>query len=107
MWAEHGENLERARDLIARALKAEPDNPAYLDSMGWVLFKLNQPRDALGYLLKAVDESEEPDATIYDHLGDVYAALKETDKAREAWRKSLAVEANEQVQKKLDAARTD
>jgi tetratricopeptide (TPR) repeat protein len=107
MWAEHGENLERARDLIARALKAEPDNPAYLDSMGWVLFKLNQPRDALGYLLKAVDESEEPDATIYDHLGDVYAALKEIDKAREAWRKSLAVEANEQVQKKLDAARTD
>ena len=107
MWAEHGENLERARDLIVRALKAEPDNAAYLDSMGWVLFKLNQPKEALDYMLKAVANSEEPDATLYDHLGDIYAALNDHDKAREAWRKSLSVEANEQVQKKLDAAKTE
>lgn len=107
MWAEHDENLERARELIARALKAEPDNPAYLDSMGWVLFKLNQPKEALDYLLKAVAKSDEPDATIYDHLGDVYAALNDRENAREAWRKSLAVEASEQVQKKLDAIKRD
>jgi len=107
MWAEHGENLERARDLIARALKAEPDNPAYLDSMGWVLFKLNQPKEALGYLLKAVAKSEEPDATIYDHLGDVYAALNQPEQARDAWRKSVAVEANDLVLKKLEAVKTD
>jgi tetratricopeptide (TPR) repeat protein len=107
MWAEHGENLEQARDLIARALKAEPDNAAYLDSMGWVLFKLNQPKEALGYLLKSAAASEEPDATIYDHLGDVYDVLQQPDKAREAWRKSLEVEANEQVRKKLDPAKTD
>jgi len=107
MWAEHGENLEQARDLITRALKAEPENPAYLDSMGWVLFKLNQPREALEYLQKAAAKSDEPDATIYDHLGDIYAALKQLERAREAWRKSLDVEANEHVQKKLDAAKTD
>lgn len=107
MWAEHGENLEEARELIARALKAEPDNAAYLDSMGWVLFKLSQPREALEYLLKAVAKSEEPDATIYDHLGDVHAELGEPDKAREAWRKSLEVEANDEVRKKLEAGRTD
>ena len=107
MWAEHGENLERARDLIAKALKAEPDNAAYLDSMGWVLFKLNQPKEALDYMLKAVAASEEADATLYDHLGDIYARLKEHDKARDAWRKSLSVEANEQVQKKLDAPEAD
>jgi tetratricopeptide (TPR) repeat protein len=107
MWAEHGENLEKARDLIARALKAEPDNAAYLDSMGWVLFKLNHPTEALEYLLKAAGASEEPDATIYDHLGDVYDVLNEHAKAREAWRKSLDVEANETVKKKLDAAKTD
>jgi len=107
MWAEHGENLEQARDLIARALKAEPDNAAYLDSMGWVMFKLNQPREALDYMLKAVAASEEPDATLYDHLGDIYAGLKEHDKAQEAWRKSLAVEPSGQVQKKLDALKAD
>lgn len=101
MWAERGEKLERARDLIEQALKAEPKSPAYLDSMGWVLFKLNQPKEALVYILKAVELNEEADATLYDHLGDIYAALDEPDKAREAWRKSLAVEDSEIVRKKL------
>jgi len=107
MWAEKGENLEKAREMIARALKAEPKSAAYLDSMGWVLYKLNQPKEALDYILKAVAASEEPDATLYDHLGDIYATLKETDKAREAWRKSLSVEKNDAVQKKLDAPITN
>lgn len=104
MWAERGRNLEQARDLIARALKVEPNNAAYLDSMGWVLYKLNQPREALAYLLKAVAASEEPDATLYDHLGDIQAALGEREKAREAWQKSLSLEKNETVRKKLEAA---
>src|SRR3989449_7465043 len=101
MWAEHGIHLDKARELIERALKAEPKNAAYLDSLGWVLFKLNQPKEALGHLLKAIELSKEPDATVFDHLGDVYAALKEPDKAREAWRKSLDLEASDQVKKKL------
>jgi len=102
MWAERGENLDRARDLIEKALKAEPKSAAYLDSMGWVLFKLNRPKEALDYLLQAVALNGEPDATLYDHLGDIYSALHETDKAHEAWRKSLAVEASEVVRKKLN-----
>ncbi len=101
MWAERGENLERARDLIEKALKAEPKSAAYLDSMGWVLFKLNRPKDALDYQLQAVSLNDGPDATLYDHLGDIYSALGETDKANEAWRKSLAIEASEVIQKKL------
>ena len=106
MWAEHGENLDRAKELIEKALKAEPKSAAYLDSMGWVLFKQNQPKPALEYLLKAIENSEEPDATLYDHLGDIYAALNEIAKAREAWEKSLAVEANDAVKKKLEAKNT-
>lgn len=104
MWAEQGENLERARELIEKAVQAEPTSAAYLDSLGWVLFKLNQPKAALEYLLKAIKLSEEPDATLYDHLGDIYAALDEPEKAREAWRKSLAVEDNPTVRAKLPAA---
>jgi tetratricopeptide (TPR) repeat protein len=102
MWAERGVKLEKARELIEQALKTEPKNAAYLDSLGWVLFKLNQPKEALGHLLKAIELSKEPDATVFDHLGDVYAALKEPDKAREAWRKSLSLEASDQVKKKLE-----
>jgi tetratricopeptide (TPR) repeat protein len=106
MWAEQGVNLERAKDLIGRALKAEPDNEAFLDSMGWVLFKLNQPAPALEFLLKAVAKSGEPDATLYDHLGDIHAALQQMEKAREAWARSLGRETNDIVRKKLEGATT-
>ena len=102
MWAEHGWHLSKAREMIEKALKHEPKNPAYLDSLGWVLFKSDQPKDALEYLLKAVELSEEPDATLYEHLGDIYAALNQSDKARDAWQKSLKVEPNDQVKKKMD-----
>jgi tetratricopeptide (TPR) repeat protein len=99
MWADRGEKLDRARELIERALKAEPESPAFLDSMGWVLFKLQQPKQALPFLLDAVKREE--DATVYDHLGDVYLALGQTDRAREAWQKSLSLEESETVRKKL------
>jgi tetratricopeptide (TPR) repeat protein len=105
MWADRGENLGEAKKLIGRALELEPKNPAYLDSMGWVLYKLNQPRGALGWLQQAVQQSTEPDPALYDHLGDIYAGLKQLDKARDAWRKSVELEPNEQVRKKLEPAR--
>ena len=102
MWAEHGMKLEQARELIEKAVKLEPKNAAYLDSMGWVLYKLSKPKEALNYLLKAIELSEEPDATVYDHLGDIYAALNQRDKAREAWQKSVSLEASDEVKKKLE-----
>jgi tetratricopeptide (TPR) repeat protein len=107
MWAERGENLARAKELIERALKLEPDNEAFLDSMGWVLFKLGDTTEAVVYLEQAVAKLKEPDATIFDHLGDVLAARNEMDKAREAWAKSLAIEANDRIRQKLKAAGGD
>jgi tetratricopeptide (TPR) repeat protein len=104
MWAEHGTKLDKAKELIEKATKAQPKNAAYLDSMAWVLFKLNQPNEALTYALKAVDLCEPPDATLFDHVGDIYAALKQVDKAREAWSKSVALEPNPEVRKKLDSS---
>jgi tetratricopeptide (TPR) repeat protein len=107
MWADRGENLTEARAMIEKALKLEPENGAFLDSMGWVLFKLNEPEEALKYILKAVERAEEPDPTLLDHLGDIYAALKKTDKARESWEKAAAIEPNdirEQLRKKLGAS---
>jgi predicted negative regulator of RcsB-dependent stress response len=53
--------------------------------------------------LKAIQFSEEEDSTVYDHLGDIYAALGQKDKARQAWTKSLSLEANDVVRKKLDS----
>ena len=104
MWAEQGVKLEEARVLIQRAVELEPNNAAFLDSLGWVLFRLNQPREALTYILRAVEKTEEPDATLLDHLGDIYASLYEYPSAREAWSKSLSVEANDKIKQKMEAA---
>jgi tetratricopeptide (TPR) repeat protein len=104
MWAERGTNLDRARGLIEQAVKAEPENGAFLDSLGWVLFKLGKPREALEPMERALKHVEEPDPTLYDHLGDIQAALGNPEKAREAWRKSLELEPNDAIQKKLDEA---
>ena len=107
MWAEKGENLKQAKQLIERALKIEPDSAAYLDSLGWVYYQMGKPREAVDYLLKAVAATkDEPDATIHDHLGDAYAALKDMDKARESWAKSLSIEPSDAVKKKLDDSKT-
>lgn len=104
MWAERGEKLSEARTMIERALKLEPENAAFLDSMAWVLFKLNQPKEALEYQLKALKFQKEPDATLHDHLGDIYAALKQPDKARDQWKHALTIEPSEAIQQKLKTA---
>jgi tetratricopeptide (TPR) repeat protein len=104
MWAERGQNLEEAHRMIEKAVKLEPKNAAFLDSMGWVMFKLDKPKDALKWMQQAVENSKEPDPTLYDHLGDIYNALHQAEKAREAWNKSLSLEPNPQIEKKLKGA---
>lgn len=104
MWAERGENLERAHELIAVAVKAEPKNEAYLDSMAWVLFKLGKPRDALPFMQQAIEIAETaqtPDATLYDHLGDIQSALGNKDAARQAWATSLKLKPDPAIEQKL------
>lgn len=103
MFAEQGIKLDKARVMIERAVKAEPKNAAFLDSLGWVLYKLKLPQEALPPMLKALEYSEKPDATLHDHLGDIYAALKKMDLARASWQKSLAIEPNGAIQKKIEA----
>ena len=105
MLADRGEKLDKARGMIEKAVRLEPQNAAYVDSLGWVLFKLGKTQDGLAQIQKAIELSDkEPDATLYEHLGDIYAALKQSDKAREAWQKSVALEPSPSVQKKLDQA---
>ena len=61
--------------MIAKAVEIEPDNAAFLDSLAWVLYKQNKPQEALAPMLKAIEKNKKPDATLFDHLGDIYAAL--------------------------------
>ncbi|HUR45159.1 MAG TPA: tetratricopeptide repeat protein [Candidatus Saccharimonadales bacterium] len=103
MWAEKGIKLAEAQEMIEKAVKLEPKNAAYLDSLAWVLYKAGKPAEALSPMLKAIEYTEEPDATVYDHLGDIYSALHKMDKAREAWKKAVSIEPSKAIQTKLDA----
>jgi tetratricopeptide (TPR) repeat protein len=105
MWAERGENLKEARQFIEKALKQFPESAAFLDSMAWVVFKQGDVKGALEWqlkALKAMETDKEKDAVLYEHLGDIYHALKNNAKAREFWEKSLATEANPKVKARLD-----
>lgn len=106
MWADQGVQLEEARKLIQQAVDLEPENAAYLDSLAWVLFKLDQPHLALTYMERALQHQEEPDATLFDHLGDIQQAAGNPKAAREAWKKSLEITDDPKVREKLDQAGT-
>ncbi|MBN2322582.1 MAG: tetratricopeptide repeat protein [Spirochaetes bacterium] len=102
--ADEGIRLEEAKDYIEKALSAEPDNSAYLDSMGWVYFKLAEYAKAKEYLVAAtsdIDTTNKENYLIYEHLGDVYYVLGLFFEAKEAWQKALSIKHTEGVAKKL------
>lgn len=116
LYADQGKNLEKARKMIAKAVEAEPENAAYLDSMGWVLFKLGEHKEAITWLVKATKLETGNDATIWEHLGDCYGAIKETSDATKAWEKALELVKEEshpdeelikRVEEKLKAQKSD
>ena len=78
---------DEALDLLRRALAAEPDNPAIIDSMGWVLFHLGDHEAALGYLERAF--ALFPDPEVAAHIVDTHWALGNREQALELLRESL------------------
>jgi len=127
IWADHDLNLAESEKLIRKALKEDKkqrreDNPdlqpdedkengAYLDSLGWVLYKQKKYKEAKKYLLEAVADKDNQHTEIYDHLGDIHMALGEKAEAVAAWKKAVEVagptkreqQKKAEVEKKLSA----
>ena len=105
MLADRGVRLEESLSLIQKAVDLDPNNGAYLDSLGWAYFKLNRVNEAETYLKKALDRVRK-DPTIHEHLGDVYYQKGQYADARAAWELSVAngqdEEESRKVQKKID-----
>jgi len=115
MLADRNIRLAEARELITRALELEPNNGAFLDSLGWVSFREGKLEDAEILLRKALERSGK-DPTIHDHLGDVYfqqgklkEAIAQWELSLKSWEASSVADRdpNEvaKVQKKLESAR--
>jgi tetratricopeptide (TPR) repeat protein len=101
MLADKGERLDEALVMIEKAVNADPDNGAYLDSYAWVLYKLGRYSEALAQIRKAAGRVPD-DPTVVEHLGDIHAALGNAQEARDAWKQALAVDPdNETLKQKL------
>lgn len=81
--ADRTDRTKEAFELIQKALALKPKNPAILDSMGWVLYRLGKTKEALVFLLQAFQQFQ--DGEVAAHLGEVLWALNQTTEAREVW----------------------
>jgi tetratricopeptide (TPR) repeat protein len=88
MLADRDVRLEEAHELIRKAVEIEPDNGAYLDSLGWVNFRLNNLDEAERNLRQSIERIN-GDPTVYDHLGDVYLKQGKVKEAIAQWQLSL------------------
>ena len=91
MWAEGGENLERAERYIAVALEEEPENGAYLDTLGWIYYRQGRYEEALRELLRAAQRMP-GDPTITAHVGDAYFARGNVERAVKYWTESFLLD---------------
>ncbi len=115
MLVDHGVKVEEATQMIKKAVELEPDNGAYLDSLGWAYYQQGKFDEAEGLLVKALDKIGQ-DPTVHDHLADVYFKLGKIKEAITQWQASLKdfrspagadsePEDVAKVTRKLDAAR--
>jgi len=86
--SDRGINLEQALEMINIALESQPENTSYLDTYGWIQYKLGNNEKAIEYIEKAA-RSEDATAEVFEHLGEVYLAMGNEQKAIESWKRGL------------------
>lgn len=107
MWTEQNLHLDEAGDMIKRALKVEPNNGAYLDSLGWLEFREGKFEQALTDLLSAAKNMAQGDPVVYEHIGDTYLKLNRVPQALEAWQKAIALDPqNKKLAEKIESTKT-
>jgi tetratricopeptide (TPR) repeat protein len=93
--ADRNERLSEARELIEQALTLSPDDAFIIDSMGWVLYRMGRPEEALNHLQRAY--TLRPDADIAAHLGEVLWSLGKQEEARKVWSHALEQDAKSEA----------
>lgn len=88
MFADRNVRLQEALELIQKAVALEPNNSAFLDSLGWVYYRLNRLEEAADYLQKSLARGSR-DPTVHDHMGDVYSSMGRLKEAVMHWERSL------------------
>ena len=107
MWVEHNTHLDEAEQMIKLALQADPNNGAYIDTLGWLEFRQGKFDQALSDLLRAAQKLTRDDPVVLEHIGDACAKLNKSAQALDAWQKALnLVPQNKKLADKIDNAKT-
>jgi Flp pilus assembly protein TadD len=93
-WVDRGENLDRARTMVARAVELRPEDGFIRDSLGWAEYRAGDYAAAVVTLERAVG-LQPVDPIINEHLGDAYWRVGRTREARFQWRRALSFEPEE------------
>jgi tetratricopeptide (TPR) repeat protein len=101
-WADKGEHLAEAQQMIQKAAERRPNDGAITDSLGWVMLREGNIGDAVQLLERAV-ELEPEDPTINGHLGDAYSAAGRMLEAQYQWRRALTLNPGPEDTAKLEA----
>lgn len=102
MWADLGLKLEKSLRMITKALEIDGENPAYLDSYGWALYKLERYEEAETHIKKAIELMDDQDAVLFDHLAEVCMSLGRYEDAKANWERALQLDPdNAEIKEKL------
>jgi tetratricopeptide (TPR) repeat protein len=97
-----GVKLEKALQMAKKAIQKEPRNANFLDTIGWINFKLKDYEFARDYILRSL-EINPNSAVVNDHLGDVYEAMKDMKNALKYWQKAFELSPNNQnIKEKIE-----
>ncbi len=91
--SERGIKLDEALKMAKIAIKAKPTNASYLDTMGWIYFKLGNFNEAEKYVEKSIKINDK-NSDVYEHLGDIEMKMGKKNEALEAWKKALKLDKN-------------
>ncbi len=83
------QNLDKALQLIKKAIKEDPDNPSFLDTYGWVLYKMGKIKEAKKWIEKSLANGGDQSAEVLEHYGDILFRLGDVDGAVQYWQKAL------------------
>jgi len=101
-WVEQGKNIDQARDMIQRAVQQRQNDGYIVDSMGWVLYRLGNYKEAVTQLERAV-QLRPQDPVINDHLGDAYWRVGRRHEARFQWRRALSFKPTDENKEKIES----
>jgi tetratricopeptide (TPR) repeat protein len=105
-WADQGVNLDKAAEMVAKAVRLRPDDGYIVDSLGWVYYRMGKYAEAAKTLEQAI-ELLPYDPTVNDHLGDAYWQVGRKTEAQFQWKRALSFTKEDDIIAAIEAKLKD